>query len=84
MMNIAFLQAALAHALICSIEGEAVPKSREFNRCRAAHESVLKVIDMYLPDGFDETQLNKLYEVLDGPVTELLNSELEKFNAATP
>lgn len=83
MMQLEFLRAVLAHALICSVEGEAAPKSREFNRCRAAHESVLKVLDLYLPDGFDEKQLNKLYEVLDGPVTELLNSELEKFNATT-
>lgn len=77
-MNLQFLQAALALALVCTIEGEAKPKSREFNRCRAAHEAIIKLLDLYVPEGFDEKQLNELWAVLDGPVTEILNKHIKE------
>jgi hypothetical protein len=73
-----FLRAVLAHALICSIEGDEKQGSARFNRARASHESILRIVDMTMPENFTTSQLNDLYEILDGPVNTLLTEELNK------
>ena len=81
-MTLNFLRAALAQALICSIMGDEKPKSAPYNRASNAQDAILRYIDLSLPPDFDETQLNELYALLDGPVNDLLTKELERFHNA--
>lgn len=72
-----FIMSVLALALVATLEGEEKPKSARRNRCSNAHDAILKVCDIYLPDGMDKAKLTDIFNVLDGPVTELLREHRE-------
>lgn len=73
-----FLMSVLALGLIATLEGEEKPKSARRNRCSNAHDSILKVCDIYLPAGMDKAKLNQIWEVLDGPVMKIIQDNSEK------
>lgn len=72
-----FIMSVLALALIATLEGEEKPKSARRNRCGSAHDAILKVCDIYLPDGMDKAKLTDIFNVLDGPVMDLLREHRE-------
>lgn len=80
--NTKFLMAVFALAQICNLKGEEKPKSMRHNRCVAAEENILKVCDMYVPDAINSTHLNKVWEILDGPVADMLRKHKDEIFAA--
>lgn len=64
----AFLQSALALGIVCSLQAEEKQHSARWNRTRAAEEAILRLCDIYLPDGMDKARLVSIWNVLDGPV----------------
>lgn len=72
-----FIMAVLALALVATLEGEEKPKSARRNRCSNAHDAILKVCDIYLPDGMGKAKLTDIFNVLDGPVMDLLREHRE-------
>jgi len=72
-MNITFVRAALALALVCSVEGDADNK-QDREAARHIHKLILRLMDKHKPEGFDEIMLNELWATLDGPVSEILNT----------
>lgn len=76
-----FLMAALALALMATLESEEKPKSARSNRCNAAQDAIIRVCDMYVPDGINTVDINKLWEILDGPVMEVLRSNADSILA---
>ena len=63
-----FCQAALALGIICTLQGAEKQCSARWNRTRAAEEAILKVCDIYWPDGMDKARLTTIHDILDGPV----------------
>lgn len=80
--NTKFLMAVFAMAQICNLKGEEKPKSMRHNRCVAAEENILKICDMYVPSGINSTCLNKVWEILDGPVADMLRKHKDDIFAA--
>lgn len=76
-----FLMSALALALVCTVQGEERPHSARWNRTRSAEEAILRLCDTYKPDGTNKTTLNKVWAVLDGPVTDVLREHKESIFA---
>jgi hypothetical protein len=72
-----FLLAVLALALVATLEGEEKPKSARRNRCSNAHDAILKVCDIYLPEGMDKAKLTDIFNVLDGPVMQVIAAHRE-------
>lgn len=73
--NMKFLQAALSLAIVDTLKGEeAEAKKNSFrhNRLKNAEEVMLRICDIYLPSGINSTALNKVWAILDGPVTDVL------------
>lgn len=77
--NKMFLLSAFALALICSVQGEEKQHSARWNRTRSAEEAIVRVCDMYVPNGINEIDLNEVWDILDGPVLEVLNKHSETF-----
>ena len=67
-----FLQAVLALSIICTLQGEEKQYSARWNRTRAAEESIIKVCDIYLPEGFDQARLTSIFNVVDGPLADVI------------
>lgn len=79
-----FMMAVLALGLIATLEGEEKPKSALANRCGSAHESILRVCDIYLPEGLESTDLSRIWQVLDGPVLEVIRQNQHAIYGALP
>lgn len=77
-----FLKSALSLALIDTLKGEEKPKSFRHNRLKNAEEVVLRVCDIYLPDGINQIAMNKVWEILDGPVMDVLRAKAPELRAA--
>lgn len=83
--NMKFLQAALSLAIVDTLKGEeAELKKNSFrhNRLKNAEEVILRICDIYLPSGINSTALNKVWEILDGPVTDVLRKHKDELYAA--
>lgn len=76
-----FLMSALALALVCTVQGEEKQHSARWNRTRSAEEAILRLCDLYKPDGLNSIRLNKVWAVLDGPVTEVLRQHKDELFA---
>jgi hypothetical protein len=72
-----FIMAVLALGLIATLEGDEKPKSAAANRCHGAHDAILKVCDLYLPEGINKPELSRIWDVIDGPVMEVINQHKE-------
>lgn len=72
--NKMFLLSAFALSLICTIQAEEKQYSARWNRTRAAEESVLRVCDMYVPDGINSLKLDRIWDIIDGPVMDVFRS----------
>ena len=70
--NEGFLMAVLALGLVCTLQGEEKAGSARWNRTRAAEEAILKICDIYLPEGLDKARLASICAVLDGPVRQAI------------
>ena len=82
--RIRFLMAALSLGLIATLEGEEKARSARANRCGAAHESILRVCGLYLPEGLDHNSLARIWEVLDGPVMDVIRQHSDDLISAVP
>lgn len=80
--NMKFMMAGLALALLESLRGEEKDKTAAYNRLAGAAESTIKVCDLYLPGAINQTSLNKMWEVLDGPVLDVLRQHQHIFELA--
>ena len=67
-----FLIACTALHLICTLQGAEKQHSARWNRTRSAEEAILKVCDIYLPDGMDQSRLVSIAGVVDGPVNDVI------------
>ena len=79
-----FMMSALALGLVATLEGEEQPKSARANRCGAAHESILRVCGLYIPDGLNHNSLARIWEVLDGPVLDVIRQHKDALIEAVP
>jgi len=70
--NMNFLMAAMTMAMFETMKVEEKPKSFKWNRLNNAVDVSLRVCDIYLPSGINSTALNKVWEILDGEVTDVL------------
>ena len=77
-----FLMSALALALLETLRGEEKPKSFRCNRLKNSVETVLRVCDIYLPNGINQQSLNKVWEILDGEVLQVLKTHSTELYAA--
>lgn len=60
-----FLIAALALALVGTIEGDEDLKSARWNRARQAHDPIIRLCDTYLPEKINDVALNRVWDVID-------------------
>lgn len=67
-----FLQATLALSIICTLQGDEKQHSARWNRTRGAEEAIIKVCDIYLPDGLDKARLSSIFDVIDGPLANVI------------
>lgn len=67
-----FLQAALALSIICTLQGDEKQHSARWNRTGGAEEAIIKVCDIYLPDGLDKARLSSIMNVVDGPLADVI------------
>lgn len=72
--NVQFLRAAMALALIEDMRAVEKPKSARRNRCDSAAEAMLRVCDLYVPGAINDTCLSRIWDVLDGPITDVLKT----------
>lgn len=63
-----FLKTSLAVGLISQMKGEEEVGNARWNRLNSAEDAILKVCDIYLPDGMNTARLATIYDILDGPV----------------
>jgi hypothetical protein len=83
--NMKFLQAALSLAIVDTLKGEEQDKKKNsfrHNRLKNAEEVMLRICDIYLPEGINSTALNKVWAILDGPVTDVLRKHKDELYAA--
>jgi hypothetical protein len=67
-----FLIACTALHLICTLQGAEKQHSARWNRTRSAEEAVLRVCDIYLPEGMDQSRLVSIAGVVDGPLNDVI------------
>lgn len=73
--NMKFLMSALALAIVETLKGEEAEKKKNsfhHNRMKNACDVMIRLCDTYLPDGINSTALVKVWEILDGEVTDVL------------
>ena len=74
--------AVMALGLITTLEDEEQPRSARHNRCRGAHEAILKVCDIYVPGGMDQVALSRIWDLVDGPVMAAIRDNQQLLLAA--
>lgn len=67
-----FLIACTCLHLICTLQGAEKNHSARWNRTKAAEEAIIRVCDIYLPDGLDQSRLVSIAGVVDGPINDVI------------
>lgn len=71
--NEKLLYATFAMALLDTLKGEEKEKSALYNRCDGAVDAILRVCDIYMPNGLDEIKIAKIVNIVDGPVSDIIS-----------
>jgi hypothetical protein len=70
--NRAFLMSCIILSMICTLQAEEKQHSARWNRTRSAEEAAIRMCDIYLPEGLDKARLVSIFDVVDGPVSDVI------------